>query len=185
MSTACNLSKILFINVLFLTLNEYTLILFVILFFQFDFNDIRIQFFFEKSAKSISCYMIGNFSTILAKKSTTFDRCMITLLKSINFENFDVESNLNTLIKFENEVENDDESINIINMIVLTTADENVIKTSSILLITRTLSIEIVVVVAYAVTQTIKNFLNQSFLYVNFDFLAVSGLIFSVCFEFI
>ena len=109
MSTACNSSKVLFINVLFLTFNEYTLTLSITLFFQFDFNDMRIQFFFlEKSAKSILCHMIENFSTILTKKSTTFDRCMITSLKNIISNDFDVlkiDFKSNTSIKFECEIE--------------------------------------------------------------------------------
>ena len=125
--------------------------------------------------------IIENFSTILTKKFATFDRCIVTSLSRTSFENFDVEFNLNTLINFENEVENDDESIDIIDMIVLTIVDESVVKASSILLITKTLSIEIVVVVAYAVTQTIKKFLNQSFLCVNFDFLTTNDLTFSTC----
>ena len=143
----------------------------MILLFQFNFSDIRIQFFSKKSTKSMSCYMIENFSTILTKKFVVFNRCIVTSLNNINFENFDV---LKTM--------------NIIDMIVLTIDNvENVAINNSILLLstTKTLSIEIVVTIAYVVTHTINFFLNQSFLCVNFDFLIVNDLIFSICFEFI
>ena len=117
--------------------------------------------------------MTENFSTILTKKLATFDKCIITLLKSINFENFDV-------LKIE--------SMNIIDIIVLTIDDvENVAINNSILLLLtmKTLLTETVVTIAYVVTHTIKSFLNQSFLCVDFDFLIVNDLIFSICFELI
>ena len=123
--------------------------------------------------------MIENFSTILTKKFVAFDRCIVTSLNSINFENFDVEFNTSTSIKSID----DDESINIIDMIMLTTenVDSVAVVKSILLLTTRILSIEIVVAIAYVVTQTIKIFLNQSFLCVNFDFLIVKNLTCSVC----
>ena len=118
----------------------------MILLFQFDFNDIRIQFFSKKSTKSMSCYMIENFSTILTKKFIAFDRCIVTSLNSISSKNFDVLK-----------------TVNIIDIIVLTIENvENVAMNNSILLLTTTkmLLIEIVVTIAYVVTHAIKNFLN-------------------------
>ena len=97
----------------------------------------------------MSCYMIENFSTILTKKFVAFDRCIITLLKNINFENFDVLK-----------------TVNIIDIIVLTIENvenvENVATNNLILLLTTTkiLLIEIVVTIAYVVTHTVKFFLN-------------------------
>ena len=155
----------------------------MILLFQSDFSDIRIQFFLKKSTKSMSCYMTENSSTILTKKSTTFDRWIITSLKSTSFKKIDVDFSLEILIKFENEVD-DDKSINITDMIALTAI---VVINNSILLLSaaKTLSTEIVATIAYVVAHTIKKFLNQSFLCVNFDFLIVNDLIFSICFELI
>ena len=132
------------------------MILSMILFFQFNFSDIRIQFFSKKSTKSMSCYIIKNFSTILTKELTTFNQWIITSLKNTNFKKIDVNFNFEILIKFENEI-NDDKSINIIDMIALTTI---IVINNSILLLstTKTLSIKIVATIAYVVTHTIKIF---------------------------
>ena len=71
-------------------------------------------------------------------------------------------------------------------MIVLTIVEiENVAIDNSIFKLSLTTSIKIVVAIVYVVTQTIQNFLNQSFLCVNFDFLIVNDLIFSICSELI
>ena len=90
--------------------------------------------------------MIENFSTILTKKFATFDRCIVTSLNNISFENFDV-------LKIE--------LMNIIDIIVLTIDDvENVAMNNSILLssTTKTSLIEIVVTITYVVTYAIKIF---------------------------
>ena len=121
----------------------------------------------------MSCYMIKNFSTILTKKFVAFDQCIMTSLSSISFKNFNVSKT---------------DLMNIIDIIVLTIDNvENVAMNNLILLLstTRMLLIETIVTIAYVVTHAIKNFLNQSFLYVNFDFLIVNDLIFSICSELI
>ena len=116
----------------------------------------------------------------------------MTSLKSTSFVETDFLSKddfkSDTSNKFEIEVDDDGESVDITNITVLTIEDvESVVMNSSILLLTATemLSTEIVVTIAYVVAHAVKSFLNQSFLCVNFDFLIVNDLIFSICSELI
>ena len=143
----------------------------------------RIQFFFNKLTKSISCYKIKNFSTILTKKFVTFDWCIVTLLKNINSNRF--EKNFRRLNKtktfyklnksknkFKRESKTLTTIVNIVDIITLTTLiKENIFDIIiSVLITTTTINV---------VTQTTINFLNQLFLCVDLSFLIVKNFTFS------